>query len=321
MSNALFTPVRQRLTDWLSRRPVAVSSMRLQQRQIYIVPTLTGLAYAGVLVLMLLVAINYQNSLAYGLTFLLASLGLLSMFHTWRNLAGLTVAAAGSAPCFAGENGSYRVRLTSAKNAYQAIGIGWHKQQLQLLDIASQTEQHVELTAQGLQRGWQPAPRVRIETRFPLGLFVAWSQIRLAQSMLVYPQPLYDEVLNTLGQGDEQDSEQTTLLAGVDDYQGLNPWQPGDSLNRIHWKAWSKGQGLLVKHFAEQQGRQQVLDFAQLTGHEEYRLSVLCAQVLTISQSDQPYSLYLPGQQIGPGVGEEHRQQCLHALAVYGVKP
>ena len=320
MSNVLFTSIWQQLTGWLSRRPSAVQSIHLQQRNIYIVPTLTGLAYAGVLLLMLLVAINYQNSLAYGLTFLLASLGLLSMFHTWRNLAGLTVAAVGSTPCFAGEYGSYRVRLSSAKNAYQAIGIGWRRQQLQLFDIASKAEQEVELAAQGLQRGWQPAPRLRVETCFPLGLFVAWSQVRLAQSMLVYPQPLYDEVLNTVGQGDEQESEQATLLAGVDDYQGLNSWQPGESLNRIHWKAWSKGQGLLVKHFAEQTGHQQVLDFAQLTGDVEYRLSVLCAQVLTISQSEQPYSLYLPGQQIGPGVGEEHRQRCLYALTVYGVE-
>lgn len=319
MLSASFKTLRQWLTGWLARRPSTVHSLCLQQRHIFILPSLTGIAYAIALLLMLLVAINYQNSLAYALTFLLASLGLLSMFHTWRNLAGLTVSAAGSSPCFVGQPGSYRVRLSSTKNAYQAIALGWHAQQLQIFDVPAQTEQHAELAAPGLQRGWQPAPRLRIETRFPLGLFVAWSQVSLAEKMLVYPAPVYDAVLNSTGQGAEQENNQASLTAGVDDYQGLNPWQPGDSLRRIHWKAWSKGQGLLVKHFAEQQGQQQVLDFAQLSGNVEYRLSVLCAQVLNISQTDQPYSLLLPGQQIGPGLGDEHRRQCLHALALYGV--
>lgn len=321
MRTAACKVVPQWITSWLQRRLPRVARVRLQQRHIFIVPTLTGMAYAGALLLMLLVAINYQNSLAYALTFLLASLGLLSMFHTWRNLAGLTVSAAGSSPCFAGEYGSYRVRLSSDKNAYQAIALGWRGQPLQLFDIASNAEQYAVIAAQGLQRGWQQAPRLRIETRFPLGLFVAWSQVSLAHSMLVYPRPEYTAVFNRPGQGDEQESQQATLTAGVDDYQGLNPWQPGDSLRRIHWKAWSKGQGLLVKHFTEQQGQPQLLDFDQLAGSVEYRLSVLCGQVLKISQTDQPYSLSLPGQLLGPGFTEEHRRQCLQALAVYGIDP
>ena len=319
MLTALFKLPRQWFAAWLARRLPPVQSIRLQQKHIFIVPTLTGAAYAAALVLMLLVAINYQNSLAYALTFLLASLGLLTMFHTWRNLAGLTLSAAGSTACFAGEYGSYRLRLSSSKSDYQAIAVGWNAKQLTLLDVARNSEQLAELSLLGQRRGWQHAPRLRVETRFPLGLFVAWSQIDLAQSVLVYPQPLPDVDVPVAGIGDEDDSEQTSWLAGVDDYQGLAAWQAGDSLRRIHWKAWSKGQGLLVKQFTEQQGQQQLLDFAQMPGDVEFRLSVLCAQVLKISETQQPYSLLLPGQQMGPASGPEHRQRCLRALALYGV--
>lgn len=319
MLSRLFNLPRQWFAAWLARRLPPVQSIRLQQRHIFIVPTLAGMAYSGALLLMLLVAINYQNSLAYALTFLLASLGLLSMFHTWRNLAGLTVSASGSTPCFAGEYGSYRLRLHSGKADYQAIAVGWHAKQLTLVDVAHHSEQCVELSLLGRRRGWQQSPRLRVETRFPLGLFVAWSQVDLAQSILVYPQPLPDVVVAATGQGDEADSEQTSVVAGVDDYQGLTAWQAGDSLRRIHWKAWSKGQGLLIKQFTEQQGQLQVLDFQQMPGDVEFRLSVLCAQVLKISQTDQPYCLLLPSQQIGPDLGPEHRQRCLRALALYGV--
>lgn len=319
MLEKLSSKPRQWFATWLARRLPPVQRIRLQQRHIFIVPTLTGAAYAGSLVLMLLVAINYQNSLAYALTFLLASLGLLTLFHTWRNLAGLTLSAAGSTPCFVGEKGSYRLRLNSQKRDYQAIAVGWNRTQLQLLDVPRDTEQYAELTVQGLHRGWQQAPRLRIETRFPLGLFVVWSQIDLAQTLLVYPQPLHDVVLVTAGQGENDESEQANMSADVDDYQGLIAWQPGDSLRRIHWKAWSKGQGLLVKQFTEQQGSQLILDFDQLPGAVEWRLSVLCAQVLKVSQTDQSYSLVLTGQTIGPGFGTEHLKHCLRALALYGV--
>lgn len=311
---------KQWFAAWLTRRLPPVQRICLQQQHIFIVPTLIGLAYAIALVLMLLVAINYQNSLAYALTFLLASLGLLTMFHTWRNLAGLTVSAAGSTPCFAGKYGNYRLRLHSDKNDYQAIAVGWNTKQLTLFDVAHDSEQFAELSVLGQRRGWQQGPRLRIETRFPLGLFVAWSQIDLAQNILVYPQPVDEVVIATAGQGDEHDSDEASTLAGVDDFHGLTAWQQGDSLQRIHWKAWSKGQGLLVKQFTEQQGRQQVLDFERLNGDVEYRLSVLCAQVLKLSQTEQPYSLLLPGQHIGPDLGLEHRQSCLRALALYGVQ-
>lgn len=318
MSKKLSSPAKQWLAAWLARRLPPVQSLRLRQRHIFIVPTLTGLAFAGALVLMLLVAINYQNSLAYALTFLLASLGLLSMFHTWRNLAGLTVSAAGSSACFVGEQGLYRLRLRSDTGSHQAIAVGWSVEQLSVFDLGKNSEQIVELTVLGQRRGWQKAPRLRIETRFPLGLFVAWSQVDLAQALLVYPQPKDERLQLQAGQGAEHESVEQQLVSGVDDYYGLEAWQPGDALRRIHWKAWSKGQGLLVKHFTEQQGQLQVLDFKQLSGDVEYRLSVLCAQVLKLSDAGQSYSLVLPGQQIGPDHGVEHRQRCLRALALYG---
>lgn len=320
MGNPLLEKPRQWLASWLARRLPPVQRIRLQQRHIFIVPTLAGLAYVAALVLMLLVAINYQNSLAYALTFLLASLGLLGMFHTWRNLAGLTLSGAGTTPCFVGEHGSYRLRLQSDKQAYQAIALGWPTEKMQQVDVAAQAEQTIDLSLLGQRRGWQSAPCLRVETRFPLGLFVAWSQIKLAQKLLVYPQPIHDFALTATGRGDEQESLQASEKTGVDDYQGLNAWQAGDPLSRIHWKAWSKGQGLLVKQFSEQQGQLQLLDFAQINGDVEFRLSVLCAQVLQVSAKDQPYSLLLPGQQLGPDLGEAHRQRCLRALALYGME-
>ena len=70
--------VRQRaggLFDrWLKRRIPPASRLTLSHRQIFIVPTRAGLALLLLLLIMLIGAINYQNSLVYGVTFLLGSL-------------------------------------------------------------------------------------------------------------------------------------------------------------------------------------------------------------------------------------------------------
>src|SRR5689334_15764834 len=76
----------------------------LVQRRIFILPTRPGLVFAIVLLLMLTGAVNYALSLGFILTFLLASLAITGMLYTVRNIAGLRITAARTAPVFAGEN-------------------------------------------------------------------------------------------------------------------------------------------------------------------------------------------------------------------------
>src|ERR1051325_10129078 len=81
----------------------------LVQRRIFILPTRAGIFFGFVVLLMLTGSINYSLSLGYILTFLLASLGVTAMLHTFRNLAGLRVAPARTSPVFAGETALFAV--------------------------------------------------------------------------------------------------------------------------------------------------------------------------------------------------------------------
>ena len=289
---------------WLLRRIPPASSVRLNQRRIFIMPTAVGLAFLVALLLMLLTAINYQNSLAYGLTFLLGSLYLVTILHTWRNLAGLVLQAGGTTAAFVGEQALLRVRLESPGRAYQAVAGG---------------AVEVELSLPTQRRGWLRPGRVRVESRFPLGLLVAWSWIDLELAALVYPQPSIAE-RPPGGKAQEAEDEGTlTHGAGVDDYQGLRAWQPGDPRRRLHWKAYSRGQGLLVKDFASLLGNDPLLDFDALDGDTEQRLSRLCHWVVDLSDKQQPFALRLPGELVGPDGGQAHRDACLRALALHGL--
>ncbi len=306
---------------WLLRRIPPASSVRLDQRRIFIMPTAVGLAFFVALLLMLLTAINYQNSLAYGLTFLLGSVYLVTILHTWRNLAGLVLQAGGASAAFVGEQARLRVRLESRGRAYQAVALGWPASGLRLLDVPPGGTVEIELSLPTQRRGWLRPGRVRVESRFPLGLLVAWSWIDLELAALVYPRPLAGERPQ---QGGAPDSEEEGLLAragGVDDYQGLESWQPGDSRRRLHWKAYSRGQGLLVKQFASLLGSDPVLDFDAVPGDTEQRLSLLCHWVVQLSDRQQPFALRLPAATIGPDSGQAHLDACLRALALHDLNP
>ncbi len=79
-------------------------AVRLDRRRIYVLPTGLGLIWASSLLVMLLGSINYDTSLGYLLTFLLAGVALVSMLHAWRNLYGLVVRVGSPPPVHAGES-------------------------------------------------------------------------------------------------------------------------------------------------------------------------------------------------------------------------
>jgi len=309
----------QRYRDgWLARRIPPANRITLDQRRIFILPTRQGGAFAIALLLMLLAGINYQNSLAYGLTFLLFSLALVAMLHTYRNLAGLQLAGGGASPVFAGEAAGFRLRLESGRRAHQGIALGWRHEPLVLSDVPAGESVALQVFHPAPIRGWLRPARLRVESRFPLGLFVAWSWLDLDVRALVYPQPL--ATTTPLRSGQEAGSEEGQRRAGqgADDFQGLRPYQPGDSRRRLDWKAFSRGQGLLVKDFTALAGSELWLDFAVLDGDIETRLSWLCQAVLDCTARQVRFGLRLPGVELSPATGESHRDAALQALAVFG---
>lgn len=312
---------QQRWSRWLVKRIPAAASIQLSQRRIFILPTRVGVAFLFALLVMLLAAINYQSSLAYALTFLLGSVFVVTILHTYRNLAGLVLHAGGSGAVFAGEQARVRVRLESRGRAHEAITLGWPPADTLQQDVASGGATECELSLPTARRGWLRPGRLRVESRFPLGLLVAWSLVDLDQAVLVYPRPMDGELpLAPGGSNEDQESGCLSQGQGSDDFQGLRTYQPGDSRKRLHWKAYSRGQGLLVKDFAAQSGSELLLDFDVLSGDLESRLSLLCHWVLVLSERQQPFALQLPGSLFSADIGERHREQCLRALALHGAQ-
>ncbi len=290
----------------------------LHRRRVFILPTGQGMLLGAVLLAMLLGAINYNNSLAFALTFLLGSLAVVSILHTHRNLVRLELHAGRAPAVFAGEQAAFQIFVSNptptARYALRIEGGALHPRTF----CAEPNDQSsLWLSQAAAERGWLALPRLTLSTRYPLGLFRAWAYVEPSAGCLVYPQPGPHRPLPVAEpRGLEPRSPRGS---GADDFVGLRAYKPGDSPRHIHWKAAARAQTLQVKQFG---GGDEAcwLDWEQLPRLEpEARLSQLCRWVLEAHRAGISYGLRLPdGTAIAPGCGLPHRGQCLRALALFG---
>src|SRR5438552_3789747 len=122
-------------------------------------PTRHGWTFAAVLVVVLLAAINYNNSAAYGLTFLLAAVAIVSMLTTDRNLLHLCMRIGAGNAVFAGEAAVFRVHVIN-KEEWPRYGIALmqHKREFARVDLVAHGTVTAELRVATEQRGWLPLP-------------------------------------------------------------------------------------------------------------------------------------------------------------------
>ncbi len=291
----------------------------LAQRRVYILPSKMGVYFAAMMLVMLLGAVNYNNSLAYALTFLLASVFFIAILHTYRNLLHLRIDVEQAPAVFCGDVAQVPVMLDNRRNAARyAIKLQLHDQQHINIDVAGDQWQRNNVPLRTTQRGQHAVPRLTLETGFPLGLFRAWAYVQRDVSYLVYPAP--DQHHRLPDKSSYHLDLQGDRGQGADDFAGLRNYHAGDSLRHIHWKTVARRQGMFTKQFGGDRAVELWLDWDSLpTLDTEARLSRLTRWVLDASAAQVNYGLRLPNVHIPLNTGLIHQQHCLQALALYGL--
>ena len=311
--------LRRRFETWvIHRHRPAGEPVTLIRRRLYILPTRYGYAFAALLFLLFLWAVNYSNSMGFAFTFLLAAVALNSMWRAHDNLLGLVIHPGVAEPVFVGQDAQFSYRLDQPGMAVRyGIALQWRDRPPQYVDVPAQGSATVRLTIPAERRGWlQPGP-IRVLTRFPLGLLQAWSWVTFERSSLVYPRPHGRRPLPAALPGGSGSGIGEQGL-GSEDYAGFRSYAPGDSPRRIAWKAATRGGPLLVKRFTDQARPELWLDWRLLgIDNVEPRLEQLCQWVLQADSAGVQYGLWLPGRRILPASGAAHRRRCLEALALF----
>lgn len=311
---------RPRLAHWFyGFTPPERGVIVLRHRRVYIVPTRLGWMFAATLGLLLVGSINYALSLGFAMTFLLAGMGLAGMVHTARNLARLALSIGRIEPVFAGEAAQFRIYLDArATFDRSAILLRHLASGAQLVtDVPAAGSAEAVLAVPAERRGRLALGRVMLETRYPLGLFRAWSYVEPDAQALVYPHPEYSALpapsANPLaGAGRAQ-------AQGNEDFSGLRDYHRSDSPRHVAWKAVARGAVMLTKQFSGEASAELWLDWQGLPSDlsVEARLSRLTGWVLEAEKAGLRYGLRLPGTEFAPDGGDAHRAACLQALALY----
>lgn len=320
--------MRRTTGKWLPRRgTLDAGEVVLSQRRVFILPTRAGIGFAVLLLVLLIGSINYTLGLGFALTFLALSCALVDMVFTYRNLAHLALQQGRVPAVFAGQEARFELHVANRTGlARYGVWIDFSDaskkgEARHVTDIAAHGSASVLLGVPTSARGWLQPARVVLSTRFPLGLFRAWSYWRPAARALVYPRPEEGAPPlpvsgNAVGSG---------RAGGNDDFAGVRSYQAGDSPRQLAWRQIARldpalGGQLVTKHFEGGVGDELLLDFAQLPPQLdlELRLSRMTRWVLDAEQRALPYAFRLGAIHYDAGNGAAHQAACLRALALYG---
>ncbi|HEU4459074.1 MAG TPA: DUF58 domain-containing protein [Methylibium sp.] len=321
--------LRLRLRAWWERRHPRRDTLTLTHANVYILPTRAGLVFALTLAVLLVASINYQLSLGYLLTFLLAGSAAVALHVTHRTLRGLTLHLRATPSVFAGEPVAVECVLDDAAGrARYGVGLrpragadaGWS-----WIDVPAGGQNVARLAVACERRGCFHLPSVRIETRFPLGLFRAWSDWRPASTVIVWPQP--EQPAAALPPARGAGGASNARFVQGDELDGVRAYRRGDAPKRVLWKkaarALDTGADLVVRETSGSHRQELWLDWAEAPlatpriADTEARLSRLAAWLLECERRGLDWGLRLPGFEQPPGAGDAHRRAALDALALW----
>ncbi|AKU66349.1 hypothetical protein ADJ79_02265 [Ottowia sp. oral taxon 894] len=314
---------RARLRQWWQGRLTAADAVLLTQRNVYILPTRAGLMLALTLGVLLIASINYQLNLGYLFTFLLAGCAAAGVWVGHGTLRGLGLKLLPPQPVFAGQPAFLDVRLSSARAAPRhaiglaVMGAGREDARWAWADVPARGEAALQTSFCPARRGLHAAPLLVVQTLFPLGAFRIWTVWKPAAQVLAWPAPEVNAPPLPVGEARAGAGQAASRERAPGEFDGVRPWQRGDTLRQVVWKKFAKS-GELVSRDAQHLQRQQLwLDFARTGAPDaESRLSRLAAWVLAADARQLEYGLRLPGLEIEPDSGAAHKLRCLRALAL-----
>ena len=317
-----------RLAHWNSsfgRTPTTATEVELEQRRIYLLPTGRGFFLIITAVVLLLVGVNYQLSLAYVVAFLLAGLMQAALLTSYRNLRGLVVASGRSPHCRQGEVVAFPIALASPERAREGITLASQNSAKQWAHsgpsrLNADERQAVPLSFIASKRGPLPLARITVQSRAPYGLMRAWSYVHFEWVALVEPIP--ETPPPALPRASGADGANTGRTQVAHDPDSLREFVHGDSLRRVAWKQVAKS-GEWYTRTGDTGTRHEIdlsWQMAQLN-ETEARLSRMAAWLLRAHNENCAYSLSMPNAQLPLADGSQQFADASIVLAVYPLRP
>ncbi|MDO6720414.1 DUF58 domain-containing protein [Psychrosphaera sp. 1_MG-2023] len=322
------------LKKFIEKRIPRQTRMTLDHSRLFIVPTGFGFSLLLMIVLLFILGTNYQNNPILIVSYLLFTWLFGAMYLCFFNLNGATLALTDLPDTVSGEPFSMLLHLGSKKDRHNWIFSLPDRSEHCVFDVKANTTFTVPCTAK--RRGHQQLGDIRLQSRYPFGLFRCWTFLRFSNKQWVYPSPLAEPwQLGSATAGstlqnhiDSLELDTSTKQSTSDmDFDELRTYQVGQPLSRVSWKHQAKNPDAdwLVKQYSNNDIDLKWLSLSSLSGHDlEQNLSILCFACFELTKQDAEFGLALTSSLFGnkiimPNRGEAHLTECLKALALYGL--
>lgn len=300
-----------------NRKSISAVSQVRKSGKIHIRPTRYGWIFLVVVFSMLAGSINYNNNLGFLFTFLLASMGFVSLIHSFRNFSDLRIESVQTWPVFERQTAMFQIHLGKISASHIGIRFRLAGSETAEADLTPKGRNRRTLSIPAYKRGVIKPSILVVDSIYPFGIVRFSAEYDVGIVCFVYPKPV---PVHQLTPQDliQAHAKEEKLYAEPDDFKGLKSYQQGDPIQHIFWKAYSRGQGLMIKEFSASETPSLLFSWYKIKEDTtEKKLSLMCAMILKAHGLNLKYGLKLPGRIIEPGMDERHKHKCLEALALF----
>lgn len=290
--------------------------------KIFIIPNRYGIYFLSIIFILFLISLSYGHSLAFTTTFVFVSLVMTSAHYTNFNLSGIEIVAV-HAPIdlYSGMKGELRVTLKNSKKKtrFDLLAEVGKKGISKPVTLERGEVKTIQIPLLPLERGEYLIERITLSSAFPFGLFMAWKYWYLDSRFVVYPKipektPLLPKAQNFQhSRGAHKGKEEV----GSEEFFGHKEYQEGMPLRSIDWKAYSRGKGILLKQFVEENDLQFTFSLDDLNGELEEKISSLTGWIEEAEKLGVSYSVNLEGRKTSFGRGRAFKRECLKKMSQF----
>ncbi|SET49607.1 DUF58 domain-containing protein [Thalassotalea agarivorans] len=318
MLTSLKKTIDGRFESWLKRRVPQSSRHQLSSKNIFIFPSGFGFSYLALVILIFLLGTNYQNNIIVLFSYLMLSLFLTCMFATFNNMAKLSLEFVNAPLLEANKKGNVTFKALSA-NAKQGIRASFREQSQSIaFDLHDQEHTTIEIPVEVNERGEHIAQRVKLYSRYPLGLFNCWSYLAYPIQLIVFPEPIEPSMANFSNSLEEAEQGKGRQVKQSDEFYQFKAYEQGMPLTHVAWKQVAKGGDWQVRENQSLSGNDDwiTLDSVE-AGHIEAKLAKMTYLVIDKTRKGHAFGFRLGETILAVQSGEQHLQACLTAIARY----
>lgn len=285
---------------------------REKHEKTYILPTVYGVAFAFVCLLLFGIGFASTNNAVYFLCFLMVALGSQSLIITNRITDKIKITQVSAEDFFADEVGRVRLSLHNpSQEDLQGVQLSFAKDSFIDVDrIRAGERRDVVVPYSQREPGLYKIPQLSISSDFPYHFSRSWKKHFVETSVWVYPARRGSSQFAVAAY-----SSRANESVNIDDFKGHREYQKSDSPRSIDWKVTARVQELMVKEYDPQTSRKVTLrweDCAQ--ANDADKKSQLSLWIDLAEKNNFEYALELPSRVLTFSRGPQHRTECLRAL-------